>query len=389
MPSDPWIQSPLLLIAALLANVAICEWLERRTPLRHLGAAMLVIVLTAIEANLGIVPTYSPDVVVYGGIFDFVVDLGIFWLLLMVDLRRILAAGGPMLGLFLVGSLGTALGAWLGMTWIDGAAVFGDLAGPIGGMFTATYTGGSVNFNALARHYEVHEHGVLYAGANAVDASMNAIWIVINVALPRMLRRVWPKPRGNRDSAPRSIEPNVTARDATVAGTALTLAAGFAAIVAAKSGAEWLASVGLPIPSVLLLTSIALVIAQTPLVRKLDGVRTLGVLAIHLFLCVIGALCDFRAVAEIGDVAVSLTILVGVIFVMHGAFTFGAAALLRWDADTAAVASQANIGGGGTALSVANSLGRPDLVVPGILVGSLGTALGTFLGFTVARLLGA
>ena len=48
------------------------------------------------------------------------------------------------------------------------------------------------------------------------------------------------------------------------------------------------------------------------------------------------------------------------------------------------VASQAGVGGSTTALALARSLGRPDLAAPGILVGSLGTALGTYLGFAMA-----
>ena len=42
---------------------------------------------------------------------------------------------------------------------------------------------------------------------------------------------------------------------------------------------------------------------------------------------------------------------------------------------------------GTSALALAKSLGRGDLVLPGILAGSLGTALGTFAGFAVARVL--
>jgi uncharacterized membrane protein len=70
----------------------------------------------------------------------------------------------------------------------------------------------------------------------------------------------------------------------------------------------------------------------------------------------------------------------------HGALIFGVAWLFRMDPDGAAVASQANVGGSTSALALAKSLGREDLLLPGILLGSLGNAIGTFLGFVAAGL---
>jgi len=61
--------------------------------------------------------------------------------------------------------------------------------------------------------------------------------------------------------------------------------------------------------------------------------------------------------------------------------------LLRMEVDMAAVASQANVGGGTSALALARSLGRDDLVPPAVLIASLGSAIGTFAGFWVVRLL--
>ena len=82
-------------------------------------------------------------------------------------------------------------------------------------------------------------------------------------------------------------------------------------------------------------------------------------------------------------------IFVSTIVLVHGLIVFGLAALLRLDPVMAAVASQANIGGGTSALALARSLGRADLVLPAVLVGSLGTALGTYLGFLTVAWLGA
>ena len=76
-----------------------------------------------------------------------------------------------------------------------------------------------------------------------------------------------------------------------------------------------------------------------------------------------------------------------VLIIVHGFITFGAARLLKLDVDIAAVASQANIGGAASALALSRSLGRSDLLLPAVLIGSLGIATGTFLGFWVAQTL--
>lgn len=72
---------------------------------------------------------------------------------------------------------------------------------------------------------------------------------------------------------------------------------------------------------------------------------------------------------------------------VHGTIVFGSARALKIDPQVAAVASQANIGGGTSALALARSLNRSDLILPAILVGSLGSALGTYLGFLTVGIL--
>jgi uncharacterized membrane protein len=64
---------------------------------------------------------------------------------------------------------------------------------------------------------------------------------------------------------------------------------------------------------------------------------------------------------------------------------YGLAWIFRVNPVIASIASQANVGGGTSALALARSLGREDLVLPSILIGSLGYAVGTFLGFWVAE----
>lgn len=392
-----------LYIAAVLCLViAGTEWLVRRSFLRHGGTALMVIIFTAIIANFGLLPTSSTEldpVPAYDTIFGTVAPLAIVWLLLKVNLRDILRAGLPIITLFLIGSLGTVAGVIAGMALVDGPERIGPLFGPLGGMFTGTYTGGSVNFNAVALRYDVMREGVLFGGASAVDSIMTTVWMAATIAIPRWLRPHWPASRrsgggpageasGAADRAPDLGVDEDTERVHPV-DPALVLAIGFGTLWASQRLEAWTAGMGFPIPDILILTVIALILAQFRAITDLAGSRTLGLFSVYLFLCVIGAHCDVRALADIGPLGLALLVFTFTIIVVHGFVTFGAARLLRLDVDIAAVASQANVGGGTSALALARSLGRGDLVLPAVLIGSLGNAVGTFLGLWVARMLPA
>jgi uncharacterized membrane protein len=74
---------------------------------------------------------------------------------------------------------------------------------------------------------------------------------------------------------------------------------------------------------------------------------------------------------------------------IHALILFGIGAIFKQDWDVLGIASQASIGGATSALALAKSLNRPDLQLPAVLVGTLGNALGTYLGILVAEMLKA
>lgn len=380
----------LYILAVLCALVVLTEVLVRRTFLRHFGTALLVILVTAIVANTGLIPAGSSaeaPVPVYDAIFAYVAPLAIFWLVLPVNLREVLKAGLPIVALFLVGSAGVMVGAAIGMRLFGGDQAFGPLQAALGGMFVGTYTGGSINFNAVAIGYDVMRDGTLYAGAVVVDNIVTAVWMMATLALPRLLRPLWRAAGPGAVSADPEYDVTGVAEDTETLhpiDLAVLLGLGFAALYVSDRTADAFASAGANVPSILILTVIALGLAQVPALATLRGTRTLGMFAVYLFLAVIGAFCDVVRLAGLGRTGMLLLGFAATLVAVHAAFTFVAARLLRVDAETAAVASQANVGGGTSALAVARSLGRADLVVPGILIGSLGNAIGTFLGFWAA-----
>lgn len=384
------LSNPLWILTVLGAMVVISEKLGRWGAMRHLGSALLVIVLTSVVANLGIIPTVTEGSPVYDVIFSVVAPLAIFWLLLAVDLRSVLRAGPVMLGLFLLGSVGTFAGVMVGMALAGGSDAFGPLHHALGGMFVGTYTGGSINFNAVALEYDVMNDGVLYAGAAVVDSLMTTIWMIATVVLPRLLRRLQPVTDAAAAALKQAEHDGVSDYE-TMGAIELGL------LTAMGAGTLWLSdllaawtgeALGFSVPSILILTTIALVLAQTPAVQRIRGGQVIGWFAVMIFLAVIGALCDIAALARLGDLAPALMVFVVTIVTVHGVIVFGAAMIFRLDLDAAAVASQANVGGGTSALALARSLERSDLALPAILVGALGNALGTYLGFLAAAMLG-
>ncbi|WP_020598337.1 DUF819 domain-containing protein [Spirosoma panaciterrae] len=374
----------IFILFVLCLNVILCEWLTKKPGFRHIGTALLVILITAFEANLGIVPTTETPV--YEGIFNYVAPFSLFLLLLGVNLKDLRKAGLPMLSMFLIGSVGTILGVLVSVWVFSAPQTVGRLFYALAGMFTGTYIGGSINFHAVALHYGVSKAGNLFIAATAADNIMTALWMIATLALPVFLQRQFPRQRpvsSEQSSTATTDDPFSDSETMTPNDLAILLALGFGSIFLAKQLTAWLPI----IPFVLILTTIALGLAQLRVVNKLRGSRLLGLFGVYVFLAVIGAYCDIAALIRDGQLAFVLFGMILLLVCIHALLVFGIGALFRQDWDILGIASQANIGGATSALALARSLNRPDLQLPAVLVGTLGNAIGTYLGILVAELL--
>ena len=333
----------------------------------------------------------------YDGIFSYVAPFALFLLLLSVNLKDLRQAGLPMLTMYLIGSAGVVIGVFTSV-WVFAAPnTVGELYYALAGMFTGTYIGGSINFHALALHYNVSKAGNLFIAATAADNILTTLWMMATLALPRLLQRRFPRqlPSSVVNPAPLASPagglkdgsaPQPLFSDAeTIRPTdlALLLALGFAAIFLAKQIAAWYPA----LPFVLILTTIALILAQFRVVNNLSGSKLLGLFGIYVFLAVIGAYCDVAALLRDGELALVLFGMILLLVLIHAVLLFGLGALFRQDWDVLGIASQANIGGATSALALARSLNRADLQLPAVLVGTLGNAIGTYLGILVAEML--
>ena len=362
--------------------VLLSVWLTKFKGWKTLGTPILVILIAAIAANIGIIPTATNGNPVYTGVFVYLAPMGIFITLLEVDLRSLKKAGGPILFMFGVGGLGTIIGVLVAWFLVNPAAEIGSMANAVAGMYTGTYIGGSINFNAIALSYHVNENADLYAATTVVDNLIGTPWIIATLILPKYLQSFFPRKKPlPLNSKTQKIKKE---ESISIAGLATVLGLAFLAMAASK----FIFQLFPQVPEILTLTTLALILAQMPFVKKLSGTHTIGFFIILIFLATIGTLCDLSTLAGVGDLAGTLILFVTILVLIHGLVIFGVGALFKIDWDVIAVASQANVGGNTTALASAESLNRPDLLIPGVLVGSLGNALGTYAGFFIAGVLG-
>ncbi|WP_445382173.1 DUF819 family protein [Robiginitalea sp. IMCC43444] len=382
-------ETPLYIISALALILLISNWISNRPFFKAFGIALMVILVGALFSNLGLIPSAANPV--YNSIFEIVAPAALFLLLLDVNLLQLKKTGVPILLLFVVGSLGTVAGVFIASQLISDGPLFQGMYNALAGMFTGTYTGGSINFNAVALHYEVMDNGLLYTAAVAADNVLTTIWFFVTITLPVLLQRFLPYKK--------FVAPDGAASEVKVAqdDERAQLNIGSLSFWIALSGgglllASWLTelletALGLRIPFMITLTTLAILLAQIPALHRLKGNMFLGSWAIYLFLAVVGAFCDIGALASAGQLAVLLLLFVLITVLVHGLIVFGFSYLAGYGWELAAIASQANVGGGTTAMALAKNFKRDELILPAIIIGSFGNALGTYLGFMVAAYL--
>jgi len=385
------ITDPTAVFFVLATVVAVAITLELRTKLfAALGSALVGILLGMLLSNLGIIPGESPAYEFLGGP---AVSAGIILILLTVDVRSVAEAGPTMLAAFAIGGIGSAIGA------SASALLLSEQIGPetwkLAGQYTATYTGGGVNFAAVGAALETS--GELFSAGIAADVTMTAIWMATCLTVPILFAS-----RGDSASDENAESPEAPSAGGEGAGEAdgeraatlhemlyssvgpirLQDLGGMTALVLGTLWVSgWLGTVLAPIPSVLFLTTIALLLAQLPSVRALPGTGVIGNYLVLIFLASNGAMSVLANIAVIGLPIVYFALIT---VSVHGVIIFGVGRLVGIDLKTLAVASQANVGGPASAMALAAARGYTDRLLPGVAVGLVGYAVGNYLGLAVA-----
>ena len=391
-PGYTVISDPLAVFLVLATIVLVALKLEARFPLfRALGAALVGILIGMLLSNTGVLPGESPA---YQLLMGPGVSMGVVLILLGVDMGSIRQAGPKMLGAFGIGALGTAIGAMVGGVAL--ASMIGPDTWKLTGQFTGTYTGGGLNFAALAQAFDTPSD--LFTAVVAADVIVTAVWMMACLAVPMLFAK------GRMEQAPEVVSdgaemgpPDASPDSGDAASPSLAHSlyssgkpvpiADTAALVVISVGAVWLAGVIadlVPVlPAILWLTTLALIVAQIPAVKALSGGAMWGNYLILLFLASNGARSVIANIVEVGPAVFYFAIIT---VTVHGLVIFGLERAVGIDTPTLAVASQANVGGPASAMALASARGYTDRLLPGIAVGLLGYAAGNYAGFAIAAL---
>ncbi|MGM9919741.1 MAG: DUF819 domain-containing protein [Bhargavaea sp.] len=394
-PEDTW-----LLWAFLAGWAAVSIYLEQKYKwASKVTGAIIALAGALILSNLNIIPTDAPA---YDAVWTYVIPLAIPLLLYQANLKRVWNESGRLLILFLISSVGTVVGAYI--AFFSLSAFIPELS-KIAAVMTGSYIGGSVNLAALSAKFDVSE-GML-SSTIVADNLMMALYFFVLIAIPAIgfFRRNFPTPHIDHVEQSAGDEAGTLAASywqrKEISLKDIALSAGSAFVIVAISfkmaeifgtiipdeGTGWQLLGGLLGDKYLMLTTIT--VAAVTLMPKffdsLNGAQEIGTYLIYIFFVVIGVPASLPLLIQNAPL---LLVFVFLMVLANMVVTFGVGRLFKFSLEEMIVASNANIGGPTTAAAMAIAKGWKDLIVPVMLVGTMGYIIGNYIGTIVGNMLG-
>lgn len=370
-PEQIWVLGTVVLTIA-----AFGLWAETTNWGLKISGAVLTILTALFLSNIGFIPLKSP---VYDAIWTYALPFSIPLLLYQADIKRIIREAGKTLLGFLFGAIGTIVGA------IGGFFIFplGEHAAKLAASFTAAYIGGSLNFVATARAINLDSQTLVAAGIATANLVVT-IYLITLFLLPNL--KPLAKWLYNADEAcSEEIKENIPITnihaDATSIMYALTISASICSV-----GYMIEKIVGWPGMAILSITLITVLLATIFPVffNKLQIGGQLGIVLLQIFFAALGASASIYAIIEFGPVLIYFA---SFVLIIHFIFILIGAKLMSLNLYEMLIGTNACSAGAPTAAAMAVSMRRPELVLPGILCGTLGYAIGNFIGILVNNIL--
>jgi len=371
------------IFAALMGISALAFWLERTRLGAVLTGTVIVILLSVLAANLGVIPHQAQT---YDFVFEYLVPILIPLFLLQGDIRRLFREAYRTLAAFMIASAGTVLGVLAAVAILDFSAVAVDAGieagqkdAAIAGLFAATYIGGSVNYAALGEITGLIRDASFFSAATAADNLFSALYLSILGLLPTV---GW---LAHRYRQPTTAQPAKTEQLSAPSARSLCFALAIASLLVVSADALTTLS-QLPGLRYIWLTLLTLLVATSvPRVRFwCAGGFELGIVLSFPFFGSIAAGANIAAMLTVAPILIAL---VTILLTVHLVCLLVVGRWLNLSLPELLTASNAAVLGATTAPAMAAAKGWHDQITPGVLVGVLGYAMGTLIGSALFHLM--
>jgi uncharacterized membrane protein len=371
------------IFAALMGISALAFWLERTRLGAVLTGTVIVILLSVLAANLGVIPHQAQT---YDFVFEYLVPILIPLFLLQGDIRRLFREAYRTLAAFMIASAGTVLGVLAAVAVLDVSAVAvnagieaGQKDAAIAGLFAATYIGGSVNYAALGEITGLIRDASFFSAATAADNLFSAVYLSILGLLPTV---GW---LAHRYRQPTTAQPAKTEQLSAPSARSLCFALAIASLLVVSADALTTLS-QLPGLRYIWLTLLTLLVATSlPRVRFwCAGGFELGIVLSFPFFGSIAAGANIAAMLTVAPILIAL---VTILLTVHLVCLLVVGRWLNLSLPELLTASNAAVLGATTAPAMAAAKGWHDQITPGVLVGVLGYAMGTLIGSALFHLM--
>ena len=365
------------LAAVIFALAWLGFWVDKKPISKILPGVPWVIGIGLVLSNTGIIPSEAPA---YEFVGQYLLPLGVPFLLFKANLRSLFSDGGWVLPAFVISGLGVCAGA------ISGFFLFnlGPEAAKIAGTYAGAFIGGVVNFVAVSEAVQMSPGQFSVAlGASSPASILGLLALATLPAIP-FVRRHFPSEiidhtsqtlvAKNDDDAPRFRPDHI----------AFGIAISFA--ICALSG--YVSNkLGVGNYNLFFITIITVIVANIAPKQfaRLEGDFALGMLCMYAFFAIIGAGTD--AVSFVRSAPVLFVYCTYMLAVQFVVLLLGAK-LFKIDLATAVIGSAAAIVGAAVAAALATTKGWKTLITPGITIGILGYVIANFIGVAIYKWLG-
>lgn len=386
---------------AILTGIsALSIWLEQKYDWANkITGCVLALIGAMILSNLRIIPVDAPT---YDAVWDYVVPLAIPLLLYGANIRKIWKESGKLLIVYLISGIGTIIGAIIAFIALKN--YIPELY-KVAAMMTGTYTGGSVNLVAMADAFEAG--GELVSTSVVADNLLMALYFFVLVAIPTMnfFLDKYNHPIIDKIENEESTGESETkaaqfwdAKEISLKDIAFAVAISFIIVAVSSNLANLLADIiptgnlaldllnGLLGNQYLIMTTITMILATyfSDFFSGIAGSQEIGTFLIYIFFTVIGVPASISLIVTKAPL---LLVFCAIIVLINMLVTFLAGKVFKFNLEDMIVASNANIGGPTTAAALAIAKGWNALIVPSLLVGTLGYVIGNYYGIIVGNLL--